>query len=253
MEEQRATEPEDLRNLTEEQELVELETAAADSAGSSGKRFLLTALIVGICVALVRFTPLSEYASNVQKWKEVLQHTGWRAWLTFFFGASVLTGMGVPRLFFCAVAAMVFGFKTGSILAQFSALTGSYITFLFARWGGRDWAAHKIAKNRRLRELLRHPSTFSVFLVRQLPIAGLVPNLAFALTPVRHRVFLIGSFLGYLPSTLLVAMIASGAGKVGRQSLVHSMGQITAAMLALGVISAILWHVRRKLHDRIKK
>jgi len=234
--------------LTEERELVELETEAADSAGSSGKRFLLVALVVAIGVALIHFTPLNQYASNVQKWKDSLQNTGWRGWLTFFLAASALTGMGVPRLFFCTVGAMVFGFRVGSVLALGSALLGSYATFAFARWGGREWAARKIGQNRRLSDLLKHPSLFIVFLSRQLPIAGIVPNLAFALTPVRHGVFLMGSFLGYLPSTLLVAMIGSGIGKVGGPSPLHSMAQITAAMLGLGALSTLLWHVRRKLH-----
>ena len=63
-------------------------------------------------------------------------------------------------------------------------------------------------------------------------------------TAVRHRVFLLGSFLGYLPSNAMVAMIGSGLGK---HSLARSMGQITIAMLGLGIASLVVWHLRRKL------
>jgi uncharacterized membrane protein YdjX (TVP38/TMEM64 family) len=85
---------------------------------------------------------------------------------------------------------------------------------------------------------------FSVFLVRQIPIAGIVPNLIFALTPVRHRVFLVGSFLGYLPSAAWVALIGSG---IGKQSLALSMGHISLAMLGLGGVSTLAWYIRRRL------
>lgn len=233
--------------LTEEQELLELETEAADSASSSGRRLLLAALLVAACLAVIHLTPLHTIVLDMQQWKARIHGTGWKAQTLFLGASTLLIAVGLPRLFFCAVGGMLFGFWQGMALAQFCALFGSYGTFLFARWSGHAWASHKIGKNPKLQELLRHPSTFSVFLVRQLPIAGIVPNLVLGLTSVKHRAFLIGSFLGYLPSTVMVATIGSGMGK---HTLMYSVGQISAAMVGLGIVSILVWKLKRKLHRR---
>jgi uncharacterized membrane protein YdjX (TVP38/TMEM64 family) len=89
--------------------------------------------------------------------------------------------------------------------------------------------------------LLHDPSVLTVFLVRQLPIAGVVPNLVLGVTPVKHRVFLIGSFLGLLPATVLVSLIGSGLGK---PSLLHSLGQLTTALAVLALAAVLVWRLR---------
>ena len=226
---------------------IELEIEVAQSAGPSERKFLIMALVVTVCLAFIHFTPLKQYVTDVQRWKDLLRGLG--LWAPILFGlvsAAFIAG-GIPRLIFGGVAGMLFGFWEGFIVAQFSALLGSYSAFLLARWGGREWGARRIEKSQRLRELLKNPSIFSVFLVRQLPIAGIFPNLILGLTDVRHRVFLIGSFLGFLPSCAMVVLIGSGLGK---NTLARSLGQITLAMLVLGTVSTIVWHLKRKLSGK---
>ncbi len=226
---------------------VELELEVAESAGKSEKKFLIMALVVIAIIALVHFTPLQEL-TNDQTWKQTIQHLGVWASSLFFIVSTGLIAIGIPRMFLCGLAGVLFGFKTGFIVGQLSALFGSYGTFVFARWGGREWVARRIENSQRLRTLLKKPSTFTIFLVRQLPIAGIVPNLILGLTPVKHRYFLLGSFLGYLPSSALVAAIGSGLGKgFSRATLAHSISQITLAMLALGLISWVVWRLKKKL------
>jgi uncharacterized membrane protein YdjX (TVP38/TMEM64 family) len=229
---------------------IELEIEVAQSAGASERKFLIMALVVAVCVAIIHFTPLKQYVTDVQRWKDLLRGLGLWAPLLFGLVSAAFIAGGVPRLIFGGVAGMLFGFWEGFAVAQLSAILGSYSAFLLARWGGREWGARRIEKSRRLRELLKNPSIFSVFLVRQLPIAGIVPNLVLGLTSVRHRVFLIGSFLGFLPSCAMVVLIGSGLGK---QTLARSLGQITLAMLVLGTVSTLVWHLKRKLSGRGKK
>lgn len=245
--EKKPEDPEARPPLTEEQELVELETQAADSASSSGRRLFLAALLVVTCLAVIHLTPLHHMVMDGQQWKARIHGTGWKAQAIFFTASTLLIAAGLPRLFFCAVAGMLFGFWQGVGLGQLCALCGSYGTFLFARWSGHEWASGRINRNPKLRDLLRHPTAFSVFLVRQLPIAGVVPNLVLGLTSVKHRAFLVGSFWGFLPSTAMVATIGSGMGK---HTLLYSVGQISGAMLALGGLSLLVWKLRKDLHAR---
>ena len=226
---------------------IELELEVAESAGKSERKLLLMALVVVACIAIVHFTPLQKL-TNDQTWKHYIQQLGFWASTLFFLVSTGLIALGIPRMFLCGLAGVLFGFQTGFIVGQLSALFGSYTTFVFARWGGRDWVMKRIENSRRLRDLLKKPSTFTIFLVRQLPIAGVVPNLILGLTPVKHRYFLLGSFLGYLPSSALVAAIGSSLGKsFSKETLAHSIGQITLAMLALGGISFLVWTLKKKL------
>jgi uncharacterized membrane protein YdjX (TVP38/TMEM64 family) len=231
-------------------ELVELEREATQSARASERRLLLMALVVAAAIALIHFTPLERYLTDVHRWKDALARFG--IWASLLFGAvsTVCIAAGIPRLLFGTIAGVLFGFWEGFFVAQFSALIGSYGAFLFARWGGREWGKRRIESNRHLRALLRNPSILSVFLARQLPIAGILPNVVLGLTPVRHRVFLVGSFLGYLPSSIMVVLIGSGLGK---KTLMHSMTQISLAMLGLGTAALIVWHFQKKLSGAAKK
>jgi uncharacterized membrane protein YdjX (TVP38/TMEM64 family) len=226
---------------------IELEIEVAESAGKSERKLLIMALVVVACIAIVHFTPLHKLTSD-QTWKIYIQHLGIWASTLFFLVSTSLIALGIPRMILCGLAGVLFGFQTGFIVGQFSALFGSYATFVFSRWGGREWVMQRIGNNQRLRDLLKKPSTFTIFLLRQLPIAGVVPNLILGLTPVKHRYFLLGSFLGYLPSSALVAAVGSSLGKgVSTQTLSHSIMQITLAMLALGGISGLVWWLKKRL------
>lgn len=223
---------------------VELEEEAAESTSASGKRFILMALAVAACLAIFHLTPLKQYATDLYASRDKIQATGAWAPAVFLGLTTALIAVGVPRLPVCLLGGMLFGFMQGFLLGQFSSLFGSYATFVFARWGGREWVRKRIAQDGKLHKLLKHPSLFSVFLVRQLPIAGVVPNLVLGVTHVRHRIFLLGSFLGYLPSVALAALFGSG---IGKQSLAHAITQITLAMLGLGGLSMLAWYLRRRL------
>lgn len=226
---------------------VELELEVAESAGKSEKKLLIMALVVVACIALVHFTPIQQF-TNDQAWKREIQHLGIWASSLFFLISTGLIAMGVPRMALCALGGILFGFKIGFITGQMSALCGSYATFVFARWGGRDWVMKRVEKSKRLQDFVKKPSTFTIFLVRQLPIAGIIPNLILGLTPVKHRYFLLGSFLGYLPSSALVAAIGSGLGKgISRETVGHSIAQITLAMLGLAAISWVVWFLKKKI------
>ncbi|MEI6168466.1 MAG: VTT domain-containing protein [bacterium] len=226
---------------------VELEIEAAESAGKSEKKILVMALVVIACIALIHFTPLKALTSDVA-WKAHIHQLGIWASSIYFVVSVILIAIGIPRMFLCWLAGVLFGFTTGVIIGQFSALFGSYATFVFSRWGGREWVRKRIENSQRLRAMLKKPSTFTIFLVRQLPIAGIVPNLILGLTPVKHRYFLLGSFLGYLPSSIMVAIIGSSFGKgFDKETLQHSVAQITAAMLGLGAMSLIVWYLRKRI------
>ncbi len=229
-------------------ETIALETEAAESLGRETHKFLLLAVAVVCCLAALHLTPLRETVTDVQHWKNALDRSGPWAPAVFFFAAAVLVAIGVPRLFFCGAGGMLFGFNEGLALSHLASVCGSYAAFVFARWSGRTWVSRKVARMERLRVLLEHhPSSLTVFLVRQFPVAGLIMNLMLAMTPVRHRPFLVGTFWGLLPAGLVVTLVGSG---IGKHSLAHSLGHVAAALALLGLLAGGAWALRHRLTHR---
>jgi len=229
---------------------VERATRAAGLAPAGGiggrkgrKRILILAVTVAAAVVVVRTTPLQEWFGNIQKWKDWIDSYGIAALAVFFVASVSVVAMGLPRYFICAVAGMLFGFLQGVSMALASTVLGAYCTYAFAHWGGRHWAERQIARYKMLQSLSRRPGIGGVFLIRQLPVPGLVPNLFMGVIAVPQKTFLIGTLLGYIPSTIIVTLIGSG---IGKESLMHSLGQITASILLLAVASWGIMLLRKR-------
>jgi uncharacterized membrane protein YdjX (TVP38/TMEM64 family) len=216
---------------------------AASIRRSYGKRAVLV-LCVGAALVLLHATPLRSLVTDIQLWKARLAAAGPLAAAGFFVASALLVAFGIPRLLMAGLAGVLFGAARGFFMAFASAVVGAYGLFLFARWGGRDWARRRLALSPRVRDLLSHPNWGSVVLFRQLPVVGLVQNAALALTELSHREFLGGTAIGILPSTLLVALIGSGAGKA---SLKASLTALSLSMILLGLLAlgGIRWRNAR--------
>jgi uncharacterized membrane protein YdjX (TVP38/TMEM64 family) len=209
------------------------------------RRLLVLALLVLAALLLLHFTPLKAWIADTQTLKQHLADYGWRAPVAFIFGSIIAIAIGVPRLALCGVASVLFGFVQGALIAQGSGVLGSYGAFLLARWGGRAWADRKLAGAcARLRVLLAQPSIVTIFIARQLPVPGLGVNVLLGILPTRHRMFLLGTFLGYLPSNAIVALAGSS---LGNESLSHAITQVSLSMAVLGALSMLLlWISKRR-------
>ena len=215
-----------------------------DDAGRETRRLLVLALVVVGMVAILHFTPLKQWLDDVQSWKRYLDQFGWLAHLAFVAGSIAAIAVGVPRLILALVAGTLFGFVEGFAVAMASSMVGSYATFVAARGGSSDRLRERIHANESLRRLLAHPTVLHIFFVRQLPVPGMVPNVMLGLLKAPHRNFLLGTFLGYLPSNAIVTAMGSA---VGKDSATDALWQVTWGMAGLAAITLIIMLVRRRL------
>ena len=219
-----------------------VESDVAESLRSSLRKLAVLTLVMGTALLIIHTTPLKSLLSDVHAWKSQLAGAGVLAPVVFFLLSALLVAVGIPRLFLCGVAGALFGFLSGSFLSLGSAVCGSYGTFLFARWAGRKWLQRKVHLSPRVRAMLDRPNWLSVVILRQMPVVGLIQNAALGLTRIRHRGFLIGTLVGILPSTFLVALISSGAGKT---SLKGYLPALTSAMILMGLLAAAVYRWMR--------
>ncbi len=204
-------------------------------------------IVAGIALAVVlaiHFSPLKSWLDDVRALKLQISGFGWKAHAVFALGSIAAIAVGIPRLALCGLAGLLFGVVAGSLVALVSGVLGSYCAFLLARWGGRGWAERRLnGAGGRLRTLLAKPTVASIFIARQLPVPGIVPNVLLGILPTRHGTFLLGTLVGYLPSTAIVALAGSSLGK---ESLEKAIAQVSLSMVGLAALSVLLVWMRQR-------
>ncbi len=201
---------------------------------TSWKKLALLGAGAGALVALGYFSPLRDYLGRMHEVSQKVRSFGALAPLVFTISVAVLAAVGFPRWLFCIIAGMALGFWSGLLWAQLGTLAGNYILFLIVRSGGHDWAERVLSKRGKLHSFIQTRGTLGVILARQLPLPGLIINLACALLPVRHRDFLLGTLLGQLPQAIPFTLIGAG---VLQSSFKKSIGFIGLAV----IVSIISW------------
>ena len=200
-------------------------------------------VLVAAAFAFVYFTPTRKYFGNIQAIKFWLLSLGWvgpTVWMGIVFA---LVAAGMPRLLFCPIGGLAFGFWHGLLWTQLATLAGYYALFLFVRWGGQDFVLRHWPRVRRLKEHFHgHSAALLVFAVRQLPISGLIINFLLGLSPIRHRHFLLGTAFGILPEAIPFTLVASGVFKLTGQ---NTPLYIAAAIGFLLLVCAALWYFSR--------
>ncbi len=200
---------------------------------------LIVFAALAIAFLVVSLTPLKEHLQNVRAIKEQLRALGWMGPVVFMAGVYVLIVLGIPRLVFCPIGGMAFGFWEGLLWTQVATMAGYYTIFLFIRWGGRDFALKHWSKLGRMQKVFDLSGIPAVVILRQLPVSGLLTNLLLGLAPVRHVDFLVGTAIGILPEAVPFTLLASGAVKLrGGESTVYV---VAAAVLLLAVWGALAY------------
>lgn len=132
--------------------------------------------------------------------------------LLFLGLASLATGFGLPRQVVSGLAGYAFGFLLGTGLALLGTVLGCIGAFYYARLLARDPLQKKFSKRVKRLDNFLHDHTFSMtLLVRMLPVgSNIATNLAAGVSSVRGLPYFGGSALGYLPQTLVFALLGSG-------------------------------------------
>jgi uncharacterized membrane protein YdjX (TVP38/TMEM64 family) len=207
------------------------------------RKLLGLALGAALLLTIVYLSPLRGYLGRFREVSERIRAYGALAPAALATGVAGLVAIGFPRLLLCVVAGMTLGFWSGLFWAQLGTLAGNYLTFLAVRWGARGWAERYLSRHGKLNLWLKTDGTLGVILARQVPIPGLLVNLACGLFPLRHRHFLLGTLLGQLPEAIPCTLIGAGLlqRSFSRSAWVIGLGVTFAVLLWLG----LRWLVRR--------
>jgi len=122
----------------------------------------------------------------------------------------------IPRTFLGIAAGLLFGFAWGSVLAITGALAGAAAGFALWRWIGQGQVdLEKMPWLGPLLEKAERDGWRMVAIVRLIPaLPHSLANTALALTRIGWGDYLIGSFLGMLPMTLVQVDVGVAGGQV---------------------------------------
>lgn len=141
-------------------------------------------------------------------------------------------------------AGAVFGVVKGSILVSISATLGATAAFLVGRYLARAWVAARIEGNPRFRaidEAVAREGWKIVGLTRLSPVFPFnLLNYAFGLTRVSLRDYVLASWIGMMPGTVMYVYLGSLAGDLA--SLGAGRGARTPAewgLYAVGLVATV--------------
>ena len=232
-------------------------TSAAPRAGSRGKLVLWALLIVGLVLAAHYFDAPARLRSALDgiarlgPWGTVLFALLYVAATVFFLPGSILTvGAGV-----------VFGLVRGFVIVSISATLGATAAFLVGRYLARGWIAGKIEghpKFKAIDEAVAREGWKIVALLRLSPVVPFnVLNYAFGVTRVPLRDYVLASWIGMMPGTLLYVYLGSVAGDLAGAGGRASRTPAEWAFYAVGLVATIAVTVfvtrlaRRALAERV--
>lgn len=143
---------------------------------------------------------------------EEVRGRGFYGEVVFVMVGAALTAVGLPRQLVAFGGGYVFGLWEGIAFALLAQMIGCAGAFWYARLFGRDFVRHRFgARIARVDAFLRGNPFTMTLLIRFLPVgSNVVTNLAAGVTSVGARPFLAGSLLGYLPQTLIFALLGTG-------------------------------------------
>lgn len=130
----------------------------------------------------------------------------------FVIGGTLLTAAGLPRQAVAFAGGYAFGLKTGILLAMVAQILGCVTDFFWARAIARDWVQARLgARLARLDARLSSQPFMTSLTLRLLPVGNnVLLSLLAGLSSVSAPAFLVASAIGYVPQTLVFALLGSG-------------------------------------------
>ncbi len=211
---------------------VQTQPAAVTTA-----RAFKPAVMAGTMVAITFSLPLLGAASAQSTLQHLVSEGGVRGPALFLLLATALTAIGLPRQIPAFVAGYAFGPWSGAAIALLSQILACGIDFSWSRMMGRSFVYRRFGPAlRKIDSTLAARPFIATLAFRLMPVgSNILLNLAAGLSSVRALPFITASAIGFIPQTIIFALI--GRGSAPTHAYVLAIG---AAMFVLSAICGIM-------------
>ncbi len=168
-------------------------------------------LLLATGIYLLRVSGLGEVLDK--HWMDDhIRDQGIRGYLLFLAISAGFTAVGLPRQIISFFAGYVYGVIAGTLVGVLGSGLGCALSFFYARLlGGAIIRKRQGTRTARLNAFLEREPFQMAVVVRLLPVgSNILTNLVAGVTGIPALPFLAGSLCGYLPQTLIFALLGSG-------------------------------------------
>lgn len=178
------------------------------------------------------------------------------AFITAYVAACVLF---LPGSLLTLGAGALFGLVMGTVYVSIASVAGATASFLIGRYMAREWVARKLETNPRFAAVSAAVAREGWKIVGLTRLSPVFPfnllNYAFGITEVRLRDYVLASWIGMLPGTVMYVYIGSLAGSLaGLGSGGRARTRMEWALYALGLaataaVSVLITRLARSALD----
>lgn len=202
----------------------------------STSRWLVFVAAVAVLLSVFFFFDVRAHLRDTLAWIDGLGAWGPVLFVMIYIGATVLF---VPGSALTLGAGALFGVGLGSVLVSVGATLGATTAFLVGRYFARDWVAKKIEGNAAFAAIDRAVADEGWKIVGLTRLSPAFPfsllNYAFGLTRVSLRDYVLASWIGMMPGTVMYVYLGSLAHAAGDRQ--RTPGEW--ALLGVGLIATI--------------
>jgi len=178
-------------------------------------KFLLALAGLVVLLAVGRYFDIQGVLRGALEWIEELGPAGAAAFVGIYVVACVLF---IPGSILTLGAGAVYGVVRGSLLVSVASTLGATAAFLAGRYLARDWVARRIEDNERFRAIDQAVGREGWKIVGLTRLSPVFPfnllNYAYGLTRVSLRDYVLASWIGMIPGTVMYVYLGSLAGSL---------------------------------------
>lgn len=155
---------------------------------------------------LNRYFDLNFLVSKKQEWDVIYHNSPLWCLFIFFVFYVFCTALSIPGAVVLTLAGgFLFGFVTGSLVSSFSSTIGATVAFLASRFLFKDVVQKTFhSRLQHINAGFKKDGAFYLFSLRLIPLVPFfLLNILMGLTPISLKRYVIVSFLGMLPGTLV--------------------------------------------------
>ena len=215
----------------------------SSKTAKTAAKLLFLAVLVTALITAAHYYDMEQLFTNTLQW---IESAGPAGPIIFFILYVIATVFMLPGTILTLGAGVVFGVVKGSILVSLSSTAGATAAFTVGRYIARNRVERRIEANetfRAMNQAVGREGWKIVGLTRLSPVFPFnLLNYAFSLTRVSLRHYVLASWIGMIPGTILYVYIGSLAGslaELARDGTGPPRSPVEWTMYTIGLIATV--------------
>lgn len=204
-------------------------------------KLVVVGAVILALVVLRAYLPIGDWMRQFNDWVAGLGPTGMLVYVGAYIVATILF---LPASILTIGSGFLFGVIRGTIVVSVGSTIGASLAFLISRYVARAWVAEKASENARFQAVDRAIGKQGWKIVGLMRLTPAIPynlsNYLYGLTSVRFVPYVIASWIGMLPGTVMYVYLGA-AGKAGLDAAAGTAERTWQqdALLGLGLVATI--------------